>query len=53
MMKRSEERLLTTHVGGLPRPESLLEHPSILWAKFESLVEGARLATRQLWGTSS
>lgn len=25
-------------------------HPSIMWAKFEALVEGARLATKQLWG---
>jgi 5-methyltetrahydropteroyltriglutamate--homocysteine methyltransferase len=25
-------------------------HPRIAWAKFEALVEGARLATRQLWG---
>ena len=24
-------------------------HPSIMWAKLESLVEGARLATRELW----
>ena len=24
-------------------------HPSVMWAKFESLVEGARIATRQLW----
>jgi 5-methyltetrahydropteroyltriglutamate--homocysteine methyltransferase len=24
-------------------------HPKIAWAKFEALVEGARLATRQLW----
>jgi 5-methyltetrahydropteroyltriglutamate--homocysteine methyltransferase len=24
-------------------------HPSIMWAKFEALVEGARLASRQLW----
>jgi 5-methyltetrahydropteroyltriglutamate--homocysteine methyltransferase len=24
-------------------------HPSIVWAKFTSLVEGARLASRQLW----
>jgi 5-methyltetrahydropteroyltriglutamate--homocysteine methyltransferase len=24
-------------------------HPRIAWAKFEALVEGARLATRQLW----
>jgi 5-methyltetrahydropteroyltriglutamate--homocysteine methyltransferase len=25
-------------------------HPKIAWAKFQSLVAGARLATRQLWG---
>jgi 5-methyltetrahydropteroyltriglutamate--homocysteine methyltransferase len=24
-------------------------HPKIAWAKFEALVEGARLATRALW----
>jgi len=25
-------------------------HPSIMWAKFEALAEGARIATKQLWG---
>lgn len=25
-------------------------HPSIMWAKFEALSEGARLATKELWG---
>ena len=25
-------------------------HPSIMWAKLGALVEGAELATRQLWG---
>ena len=25
-------------------------HPSIVWAKFKSLVEGSRLASKQLWG---
>jgi len=25
-------------------------HPTIVWAKFKSLVEGARLASRKLWG---
>jgi 5-methyltetrahydropteroyltriglutamate--homocysteine methyltransferase len=25
-------------------------HPSVVWAKFDALVEGARLATKQLWG---
>ena len=24
-------------------------HPSVMWAKFESLAEGARLATKELW----
>jgi 5-methyltetrahydropteroyltriglutamate--homocysteine methyltransferase len=24
-------------------------HPSIVWAKFKSLVEGARIASKQLW----
>jgi len=28
-------------------------HPKIAWAKFEALVEGARLATRALWGRSA
>ena len=26
-------------------------HPSVGWAKYESMVEGARLATRELWPT--
>ena len=25
-------------------------HPSIVWAKFESLVEGSRIASKKLWG---
>jgi 5-methyltetrahydropteroyltriglutamate--homocysteine methyltransferase len=24
-------------------------HPTVMWAKFRSMVEGARLATKQLW----
>ena len=24
-------------------------HPSIMWAKFEALAEGARIASKQLW----
>jgi 5-methyltetrahydropteroyltriglutamate--homocysteine methyltransferase len=27
-------------------------HPSIVWAKFQSLVDGARIASQQLWGKS-
>jgi hypothetical protein len=25
-------------------------HPSVQWAKLESLVEGARMASKELWG---
>jgi len=25
-------------------------HPEVMWAKFEALVEGARIATEELWG---
>lgn len=25
-------------------------HPSVMWAKFEALVEGARIASKELWG---
>jgi 5-methyltetrahydropteroyltriglutamate--homocysteine methyltransferase len=28
-------------------------HPSVMWAKFEALVEGARLASAELWGQGS
>ena len=28
-------------------------HPSIQWAKLEALAEGARLATRELWGSEA
>jgi 5-methyltetrahydropteroyltriglutamate--homocysteine methyltransferase len=27
-------------------------HPDVMWAKFEALAAGARLATRELWGRS-
>jgi 5-methyltetrahydropteroyltriglutamate--homocysteine methyltransferase len=33
-----------TNPGGIPEI-----HPTIVWAKFQSLVEGARLATETLW----
>ena len=26
-------------------------HPTVAWAKFQALAEGARLATKELWGT--
>jgi 5-methyltetrahydropteroyltriglutamate--homocysteine methyltransferase len=28
-------------------------HPTVMWAKFEALVEGARIASRELWGRSA
>ncbi len=27
-------------------------HPEVMWAKFEALAEGARIATKELWGRS-
>jgi hypothetical protein len=36
-VRRSTERILTTHAGSLARPDGKI------------LVEGARLASRQLW----
>jgi len=24
-------------------------HPTVVWAKFQAMADGARLATRQLW----
>jgi 5-methyltetrahydropteroyltriglutamate--homocysteine methyltransferase len=36
---------------GFAQSESIERvHPTVMWAKFESLVEGARLASRELWG---
>lgn len=28
-------------------------HPSVIWAKFDAMREGARLASQQLWGTAA
>ena len=28
-------------------------HPSVMWAKLEAMAEGARLATKELWGTAA
>ena len=29
-----------------------LSHPELTWAKLEALVEGARIASKELWGSS-
>jgi 5-methyltetrahydropteroyltriglutamate--homocysteine methyltransferase len=39
------ERVIAGTDCGLRR----VGHPEIAWAKFRSMVEGARLATEQLW----
>ncbi len=36
---------------GFAQSEAVVRvHPSVMWAKFEALVEGARLASEELWG---
>ena len=57
-MLTSDDRMLTTHAGSLPRPpdlEALLikreRGEAIDWATFEQAVaDGAALATERLWG---
>ncbi len=42
--------IASTDCGFAQTPHLQRVHPSIQWAKLEALVEGARLATRRLWG---
>ena len=44
-----ENVIAGTDCGFAQGPFHRRVHPSIMWAKFESLAEGARLATRELW----
>jgi 5-methyltetrahydropteroyltriglutamate--homocysteine methyltransferase len=39
-----------TDCGFAQSPHLRRVHPSIMWAKLEALAEGARLASRELWG---
>ncbi len=39
-----------TDCGFAQSPFARRVHPSIMWAKLRSLVEGARIATQELWG---
>jgi 5-methyltetrahydropteroyltriglutamate--homocysteine methyltransferase len=39
-----------TDCGFAQSPFTNRVHPSIIWAKLEALAEGARLATKELWG---
>lgn len=45
-----ENILASTDCGFAQGPFHRRVHPSIMWAKLEALAEGARLASRQLWG---
>jgi 5-methyltetrahydropteroyltriglutamate--homocysteine methyltransferase len=42
-----------TDCGFAQSPFAQRVHPTIMWAKLGSLVEGARIATRDLWGRRS
>ena len=42
-----------TDCGFAQSPFAQRVHPTIMWAKLRSLVEGAQIATRELWGTRS
>jgi 5-methyltetrahydropteroyltriglutamate--homocysteine methyltransferase len=45
-----ENVIAGTDCGFAQSPFYRRVHPSIMWAKLEALAEGARLATRELWG---
>jgi 5-methyltetrahydropteroyltriglutamate--homocysteine methyltransferase len=44
-----EHVIASTDCGFAQGPFTRRVHPSIMWAKLRSVVEGARLATRELW----
>jgi 5-methyltetrahydropteroyltriglutamate--homocysteine methyltransferase len=48
-----ERVIASTDCGFAQGPFVQRVHPSIMWAKLQALVEGARLATRELWGRST
>ena len=45
-----ENVIAGTDCGFAQTPFTNRVHPSIVWAKLEALVEGARIATKELWG---
>jgi 5-methyltetrahydropteroyltriglutamate--homocysteine methyltransferase len=46
-----KENLIASTDCGFAQGETTQRvHPQVMWAKFESLAEGARLASKQLWG---
>jgi 5-methyltetrahydropteroyltriglutamate--homocysteine methyltransferase len=45
-----ENIIASTDCGFAQGPFVRRVHPSIMWAKLQALVEGARLASIELWG---
>ena len=45
-----ENVMASTDCGFAQGPFHRRVHPTIMWAKLESLAEGARIATKELWG---
>jgi 5-methyltetrahydropteroyltriglutamate--homocysteine methyltransferase len=45
-----ENVMAGTDCGFAQAPHLRRVHPSIMWAKLEALAEGARIASRELWG---
>ena len=48
-----ENVMAGTDCGFAQSPFARRVHPTIMWAKLKSLVEGARIATKALWGTQA
>ena len=45
------ENLIASSDCGFAQSDNIRRvHPSVMWAKFEALAEGARIATAELWG---
>jgi 5-methyltetrahydropteroyltriglutamate--homocysteine methyltransferase len=48
-----ENVMAGTDCGFAQAPHLKRVHPSIMWAKLEALAEGARIASRELWGRNA
>jgi 5-methyltetrahydropteroyltriglutamate--homocysteine methyltransferase len=48
-----ENIIASTDCGFAQGPFVQRVHPSIMWAKLRALTEGARIATRELWGRAA
>jgi 5-methyltetrahydropteroyltriglutamate--homocysteine methyltransferase len=48
-----ENLMAGTDCGFAQAPHVRRVHPSIMWAKLEALAEGARIASRELWGRAA